>query len=72
MANWIFIATDHRTENLTGRQVLELRVADAFWGLGERTPNRKALKEGDRILFYVGAPECAIAATATLASDSFP
>lgn len=71
MANWIFIATDHRSENLTGRQVLEQRVADAFWGLGERTPNRRALKKGDRVLFYVATPECAIAATAILASDSF-
>ena len=46
-------------------------MADHFWGLGERTPNRKALKKGDRIIFYVGAPESAFAATATLASDSF-
>lgn len=73
MANWIFIATTHQTNSgeLTGRQVLETRVKDEFWGLGERTPNRKALKKGDRVIFYVGAPESAFAATAVLASDSF-
>jgi hypothetical protein len=72
MANWIFITTTQQTDAgaLTGRQILETRMTDEFWGLGEKTPNRKALKKGDRIIFYVGAPESVFAATATLASDS--
>lgn len=72
MANWIFITTTQQTDAgaLTGRQILETRMKDQFWGLGEKTPNRKALKKGDRVIFYVGAPESAFAATATLASDS--
>jgi hypothetical protein len=73
MANWIFIATNHKTGDgeLTGRRILEQRIEDKFWGLGERTPNRKSLKKGDRIIFYVGSPDMAFSATATLASDSF-
>lgn len=71
MANWIFVATNHPSEELSGRQILQQRVADSFWGLGEKTPNRKTLRQGDRILFYVGSPECVFAANATLATDSF-
>jgi Endonuclease NucS C-terminal domain/EVE domain len=46
-------------------------MSDQFWGLGERTPNRRALKKGDRLVFYVGSPEMVFAGTATLASDSY-
>ncbi|HKP73692.1 MAG TPA: endonuclease NucS domain-containing protein, partial [Pyrinomonadaceae bacterium] len=37
----------------------------------ERTPNRRNIRQGDRIVFYVGWPLIIFAATATLASDSF-
>jgi hypothetical protein len=46
-------------------------MEDQFWGLGERTPNRKNLAAGDRVVFYVGRPEMVFAGTARLASDPF-
>ncbi len=70
MSNWIFVVTA-RGPNLTGRDIYHLRMEDRFWGLGERTPNRRNLKEGDRVVFYVGLPEKAFAGTARLASDSY-
>lgn len=44
---------------------------DSFWGLGEKTPNRKNLTKGDRIVFYIGLPKKSFAGTATLASSCF-
>ena len=73
MNNWIFIVTQHKIDGelLTAEAILTQRVNDLFWGLGEKTPNRRALKKGDRVVFYVGLPQKVFAATATLASDSF-
>ncbi|MGO9243621.1 MAG: endonuclease NucS domain-containing protein [Verrucomicrobiia bacterium] len=73
MNYWIFTVTSHKLdgETLTGDDILQQRVQDRFWGLGEKTPNRRALQKGDQIVFYVGIPRKAFAATATLASDSF-
>ncbi len=34
-------------------QLLRLRL----WGIGDRTPNRDLLRDGDRVLVFVGAPE---------------
>jgi hypothetical protein len=68
---WIFIATAKPTDGLTARQVFEQRANDGFWGLGEKTPNRKSLQKGDRAVFYVGIPEKVFAGCATLESDSF-
>ena len=46
-------------------------MEDGFWGLGERTPNRRALRQNDEIVFYVGNPEKAFKGTASLSSDVF-
>jgi hypothetical protein len=46
-------------------------MADQFWGLGEKTPNRRSLKKGDFVVFYVGLPRKVFAASAQLDSDSF-
>jgi predicted RNA-binding protein len=70
MSNWIFVVTS-QGPNHTGRDIYRLRMEDQFWGLGERTPNRRNLKEGDRVVFYVGLPEKVFAGTAQLASDSY-
>ncbi len=69
MANyWIFIATSHSDQGLTGNDIYGQRMSDRFWGLGERTPNRKALRPADKVVFYVGNPEMAFRGTATLKS----
>lgn len=46
-------------------------MQDKFWGLGQRTPNRKHLQAGDKVVFYVGRPYTVFAGTATLSSPSF-
>jgi hypothetical protein len=73
MNYWIFIATSHKVgaETFSGDDILNQRIQDRYWGLGEKTPNRRALKAGDRVIFYVGNPKKVFAASATLASDSF-
>ena len=73
MNYWLFAVTQKKVDNLrlAPDEVLKQRLEDRFWGLGERTPNRRALQRGDRVVFYVGIPFVTFAATATLASDSF-
>jgi hypothetical protein len=55
----------------TAEDVLNQRMTDGFWGLGEKTPNRRSLQKGDVVVFYVGVPQKMFAASATLASDPF-
>lgn len=73
MNNWIFVVTNQKDDDqpLTARQIYETRMKDKFWGLGERTPNRKNLESGDRVVFYLGIPEIVFAGIAVLASSSF-
>lgn len=73
MNYWIFTVTQHKVDGelYTADDILNQRVADQFWGLGEKTPNRRSLQKGDQIVFYVGLPKKVFAASATLASDSF-
>lgn len=70
MNHWIFIVTSI-DQGHTSREIYRLRMEDRFWGLGERTPNRRNLKKGDRVVFYIGLPEKVFGGTAQLASDSF-
>jgi hypothetical protein len=73
MNYWIFIAAPHNenSESYTARDVYECRMRDRFWGLGARTPNRKSVRKGDQVVFYVARPESAFVGTARLASDCF-
>ena len=73
MAYWIFIVTGHKIngEDHTPEDILTTRFCDGFWGLGEQTPNRRHLKEGDRVVFYMGNPRKEFVGSAKLASDSF-
>lgn len=73
MNYWFFTVTQKRSEGavIAAEEILKQRLADGFWGLGERTPNRRSLQKGDQVVFYLGAPFMAFAASATLASDSF-
>jgi predicted RNA-binding protein len=73
MANWIFTVKKQKKDGsvLTGREIYDKRMRDCFWGLHDRTPNRKYLAPGDRIVFYIGAPESVFSGTATLTTPSF-
>ena len=71
MNYWIFTVTTHKDYNLTGEKIFNQRMQDRFWGLGERTPNRQNLGEGDKVVYYVGTPKKSFVGTVTLASSCF-
>ncbi len=73
MKHWFFTTTYKKIDGevIAAEEILKQRLADAFWGLGERTPNRRYLQKGDQVVFYLGLPAMAFTASATLASDSF-
>jgi len=73
MNYWIFTVTAHKSDGrtYTPQEVLDQRLKAQFWGLGEKTPNRKSLEKGDEVVFYVGNPVKGFAASAHLASPSF-
>lgn len=73
MKYWVFVVTNRKDNGklLTGREILETRFRDEFWGLGERTPNRKKLDAGDKVVFYEGIPTKSFVASATLKANSF-
>lgn len=73
MNYWIFTVKQRKNDNnlVEAETILKQRLSDKFWGLGEKTPNRRALKKGDQIVFYVGMPQMTFSAIATLDSDSF-
>lgn len=73
MNYWMFSVTSHKEDGKTfnPEEILRQRFNDRFWGLGEKTPNRKALQAGDRVVFYLGNPHKAFAASAVLGSAMF-
>lgn len=73
MNYWIFTAAPFAsaTESLAARQIFLRRMEDRFWGLGARTPNRRHVRAGDEVVFYVARPESAFAGITKLKSDSF-
>lgn len=71
MNYWIFVVTDHKDHGLTGDQIFQQRIADKFWGVGEKTPNRSSLKKGDKVVFYTGSQSKSFVGTAILGSDSY-
>jgi predicted RNA-binding protein len=73
MKYWVFIVTQQKENGkvIPGREILKTRLEDGIWGLGERTPNRKNLAAGDKVVFYEGNPTKSFVASATLKSKSF-
>jgi len=71
MNYWIFIVTDHKDEGLKAQDIYDQRMKDSFWGIGEKTPNRKNLSKGDKVIYYIGIPTISFAGTATLDSNCF-
>ncbi len=68
MNYWIFVVTN--SDELVAQEIYQIRMKDCFWGLEERTPNRKNLAKGDKVVFYIGLPDKSLAGTATLASGN--
>ncbi len=73
MNYWIFVVKEQKEDGkiLSAREIFVQRMKDHFWGIGEKTPNRKNLTEGDKAVYYIGSPEMVFAGTATLASSCF-
>ena len=73
MNYWIFTVTEHKEDGktLAAEEIFERRMKDGFWGLGEKTPNRRHLTQGDKVVWYIGLPRKVFAAVASLASPSF-
>jgi hypothetical protein len=74
MNYWIFNVASYSSdvESYTARQIYERRMQDKFWGLGTRTPNRRNVRKGDQVVFYIARPpEHVFAGTARLGSNSF-
>ncbi|MGD0795908.1 MAG: endonuclease NucS domain-containing protein [Dehalococcoidales bacterium] len=73
MNYWIFSVVSHKEgkDTYKAEDVFNQRMIDGFWGLGEKTPNRKYLSEGDKVVYYIGIPQKYFGGTASLASDSF-
>ncbi|HEY31543.1 MAG TPA: EVE domain-containing protein [Dehalococcoidia bacterium] len=73
MNYWIFTVKGSvwGNETHTGEEIFNQRMKDQFWGLGERTPNRQSLNEGDEVVFYIAAPRKVFRGSANLASSSF-
>ncbi len=74
MNNWIFVASSHESDGrtFTPDEIFRRRMEDKFWGLGEKTPNRKNLQQGDQVVFYLGNPRKHFVGSARLATASFP
>ena len=70
---WIFTVTGHSVngETWTADEIFQRRMQDKFWGLGERTPNRRYIQKGDQVVFYVGLPRKVFAASAIISKSSF-
>jgi hypothetical protein len=72
MNYWIFTVTPQKSDGrvFPAQEIFRQRMKDGFWGLGEKTPNRKNVQQGDQVVFYLGNPEKCFAGTATLGSAS--
>ncbi len=57
----------------TAREVFDFLVRDrSVWGFGLNTPNRKAIQDGDKVLFYLtGAENQTFVGTASLTSGAY-
>ncbi len=73
MSYWIFIVTEQRVgkDTCSAKEIFDQRMKDGFWGLGEKTPNRRNIKTGDKVVFYMGSPVQAFTGTAVLSTSSF-
>ena len=71
MGHWIFTIQGYTDFCLwSTREGLKRRVEEKIWPIGERTQNRKRIRRGDRLVFYLcGEGEHKFVGTAVLDSD---
>lgn len=72
---FVFIVNDAQgvRDRMPARQIYEELMKLAGWGIGERTPGRKDLREGSRVAFYqAGKGGQRFIGTATIASELQP
>ena len=68
MGYWLFCVTGDRDEvgELSSEDIFRFRSIQGFWGIERDAANVNNVKEGDHILFYVGAPKMAFGGTAII------
>ena len=68
MGYWLFCVTGDRDEvgELSSEDIFRFRSIQGFWGVERDAANVNNVKEGDQILFYVGAPKMAFGGTAII------
>ncbi|MEA1981853.1 MAG: endonuclease NucS [candidate division Zixibacteria bacterium] len=73
MKYWLFTVTRKKdgSDKIAADEIFKIRMQDKFWGVGEKTPNRKNLEKDDVVIFYVGIPSMVLSGEAVLASESF-
>ncbi|MBU0527944.1 EVE domain-containing protein [Candidatus Micrarchaeota archaeon] len=52
---WIFVVNDWKDSSghkHKANEIFDTLKVDKVWGIGERTPNRKNLSSGDKVVFY--------------------
>ena len=69
MNYWIFVAKKRKNDDMSAEEKIALRSKYNYWGFPPRTSNSKALKKGDKVVFYLCSPVMAFAADAELKSD---
>jgi len=54
--HWILTVKDEKigTKKLDALSIYRQRMKDKFWGIGEPAKNRRWLKTGDHVIFYLG------------------
>ena len=73
MAHYLFNftkASADKSKPLAGQAAPLLQVR--LWGIGQKTANRGALKTGDQVLAYVGAPDRGFVGYGVLSSGVLP
>ena len=68
MGDWLFCVTGDRDEvgELSSEDISASALFKGFWGVERDAANVNNVKEGDQILFYVGAPKMAFGRTAII------
>lgn len=58
--HWIFVVnewTDKTGKKWKGKEIFDTLQADRIWGIGDKTPNRKKLSKGDRVVIYLAGSD---------------
>ena len=74
MQHYVFQVSDQSAygKQREAREVFDFLVRDRrAWGFGKRSPNRKALEAGDKILFYLTGSSQVFVGSATLSSGAY-